>query len=1013
MIMRLRDFLRFLLIFFLLAPALFAAPALNGTIKVLAIRVEFKKDSAATTTGDGTFDLSSTSKNFTIDPPPHNRSYFSDHLLFLRNYFSKVSRNSLQIEGDVFPAEEDRAYRLDAPMTEYNPNSSQADIDKGLARLLRDALQKADEDPTIDFSQYDAFIVFHAGVGKDVDVGFDNTPQDIPSLFINRDFLQRTLGLDAIEVDNGQVRISNGIILPETESQEGLQLGLNGILAANFGSFLGLADLFSPETRQSGVGRFDLMDAGLFNGDGLLPALPSAWTRIDAGWERPQTVHVASDALLKSFPVLSDNPQRVYRIPINNSEYFLVENRYEGRQSLDSLQFELSKNRNDLASMREVLQTFFPDKARFSPRGVLTDIDNPDRGLPGSGILIWHIDESVIRQNRAANRINADPDHRGVDLEEADGSQDIGQIFDFLSGGAGSELGTALDFWYDGNSAPLFKNEFSDNSIPNSRSYANRAKSHIKIYQFSPRDSVMSFRVTFEINQTGYPTRVVPGNSEEITSLKTTDLDGDGSGELILTTSKNAVLWADKPGGARWNSSNNVLDSLSHPILPPPALFPLPDGNEGMVLTTSDGWVYGYEFNRTTLQIQELFPPVPTGIAITTFPIVEFNWLPGSSFPDNVQLDSSPNIYWGSADGTVSRLKYSDGQWVGPETVLTGQGAVVRLHFADPSQPIAVFSEQGKVSLPQGETAAAEDLFQPVGYEAVDVTRDGRFIEFLEQKYTTPENEVHAFESDPVVVNDAQNGTRYLISGNNRILLFNHNLTLTADYPVRLNTPDLAKPLTVAPLIGPMPGNAGSTTAGIIVTDPGGVIHGLDAAGKSLPDFPVALGDSIKVSPALLDIDGDGDTELAVATISGWLYVFDLPSDFGALPAAAVWRQAYGNEMNQNRFGLEGAGNNTGVGAGEMTSLLPARRAYNWPNPNKDNFTFIRYWLARSARVHIKIYDISGDLVQEIAGTGFPQTDNEVRWDLQSVQSGIYFARIEAEASGERAVRIIKIAVVK
>jgi len=315
--------------------------------------------------------------------------------------------------------------------------------------------------------------------------------------------------------------------------------------------------------------------------------------------------------------------------------------------------------------------------------------------------------------------------------------------------------------------------------------------------------------------------------------------------------------------------------------------------------------------------------------------------------------------------------------------------------------------------LPQGETVAAKDLFQPVGYEAVDVTRDGRFVEFLEQKYTAPENEVHAFESDPIAVNDAKNGTRYLISGNNRILLFNHNLTLISNYPVQLNTPDLPKPLTVSPLVGPLPGNAGSTTAGIIVTDPAGVVHGMDASGKSLPNFPIALGDSIKISPAILDIDGDGDSELAVATKSGWLYVFDLPSDFNALPSAALWLQAYGNEMNQNRFGLEGAVNNTGAGPIEVKSLLPARRAYNWPNPNKENYTFIRYWLARSARVRIKIYDVSGDLVQEIAGTGFPQTDNEVRWNLQSVQSGIYFARIEAEASGERAVRIIKIAVVK
>ncbi|NIT55800.1 MAG: hypothetical protein GWN00_06065, partial [Aliifodinibius sp.] len=329
-------------------------------------------------------------------------------------------------------------------------------------------------------------------------------------------------------------------ILPETESQQGIELGLNGMVVSNLGSQLGWLDLFSPVTRRSGVGRFSVMDAGLFNGDGLLPALPDAWTRIEAGWDTPFVIYQAQNDSRTVHGVLSNSGPRIYKLPINEREYFLVENRYAGKPNLDSLQFELGVDSGDFPSMKEVLKTYLDDAAVFSERGVLIDIDNFDRGLPGGGILIWHIDENIIDQNRAANRINASPDHRGVDVEEADGSQDIGQIFDFLSGGSGSEIGTALDLWYQGNSAPLYQqepaNEFSIESVPNSRSYYNRANSHIKLFNFSTKDSVMTFQVSVNLFQQYFPRKIDTDEYGKVTSLKAADLNDDDETELIVTT---------------------------------------------------------------------------------------------------------------------------------------------------------------------------------------------------------------------------------------------------------------------------------------------------------------------------------------------------------------------------------------------------------------------------------------------------------------------------------------------
>ncbi|MBN2365911.1 MAG: hypothetical protein EH225_07880, partial [Calditrichaeota bacterium] len=218
----------FLILFFLNG---YTLPVYSADLlRILAIRVEFVEDDATTTIGNGKFDLSEPSHLFQIDPPPHNRSYFEDHILFLSNYFKKVSKERLIISGDVFPLEETRAYQLDEPMTRYNPNRTPEENNRALAELFRDAIQKADQDSEIDFSRYDGFIIFHAGVGKDVDVGFDETPQDIPSLYITPDFLNTYLRSPGVSVDNGNVMVSGGILAPETESQEGIELGLNGIL---------------------------------------------------------------------------------------------------------------------------------------------------------------------------------------------------------------------------------------------------------------------------------------------------------------------------------------------------------------------------------------------------------------------------------------------------------------------------------------------------------------------------------------------------------------------------------------------------------------------------------------------------------------------------------------------------------------------------------------------------------------------------------------------------------------
>lgn len=57
--------------------------------------------------------------------------------------------------------------------------------------------------------------------------------------------------------------------------------------------------------------------------------------------------------------------------------------------------------------------------------------------------------------------------------------------------------------------------------------------------------------------------------------------------------------------------------------------------------------------------------------------------------------------------------------------------------------------------------------------------------------------------------------------------------------------------------------------------------------------------------------------------------------------------------------------------------------------------------------------DLSGELVATLPGTMISNSDNEVKWNVSEVQSGIYYGVIEAVIDGSKETKIIKIAVIK
>ena len=229
----------------------------SDTIDILAVMVQFQIDDDNGTTGDGRFILIAPTDSI-IDAPPHNRQYFNDHLTFVENYYRKASDGLMIVRSNVI----DTIYTLPNLMAAYSPQRNETNVK--VANLARDSWEQVDLSGRVaDFSQYDCFVVFHAGSGREVDLvsllGFDPTPRDIPSLFVGLNAFREFYGQNfpGILVNGGQDTITNSIVVPETENRTLptatgdvlLELSINGLLCASVGSFLGLPETAEPYGR--------------------------------------------------------------------------------------------------------------------------------------------------------------------------------------------------------------------------------------------------------------------------------------------------------------------------------------------------------------------------------------------------------------------------------------------------------------------------------------------------------------------------------------------------------------------------------------------------------------------------------------------------------------------------------------------------------------------------------------------------------------------------------------------
>ncbi len=230
-----------------------------------------------------------------------------------------------------------------------------------------DAVVAANNQTSVNFADYDnntdgvvdGVAIIHQGRGQE-ESGNTN------------DIWSHSWSLSAAGYSEGQRTFDEILVDAYTTMPEknGGSMGTIGVMCHEFGHNLGAPDFYDTDYetggQYNGTGNWDLMAGGSWNGNsGTKPAHPNAWIKNYFTWTDPPVLSSQGTVTLRNSAVYADAIR--YNTTTDN-EYFLCENRQ---------------------------QTGF------------------DAGIPGHGLIVYHVDGDFIEAHHYSNDINASA-HQGM-----------------------------------------------------------------------------------------------------------------------------------------------------------------------------------------------------------------------------------------------------------------------------------------------------------------------------------------------------------------------------------------------------------------------------------------------------------------------------------------------------------------------------------------------------------------------------------------------------------------------
>ncbi|MBU0475908.1 MAG: T9SS type A sorting domain-containing protein [Bacteroidetes bacterium] len=993
-------------------------------LKILAVMSDFQTDIDDATFGDGKFgSIYSEDYGKTIlDPLPHDKAYFENHFKFVQNYFAKVSNGILSVEYTVL----EDVLTVSKTMRNYTPPLDNLNDQAPLAEYIKEVWTLADQHySNVNFSDYDLFIILHAGVGKDISLpGSLGNERDLPSVYLNINSFQKVFGSDyeGISVNGGSFNIRNSAIMPETESREIsgydatqlIELTTNGLLAATIGSYLGLPDLYNTETGRSAIGRFGLMDGqSMFSFQGIFPPEPSAWEKMFLGWVTPTEISVGNHNLniVNKF-VANPTDTTLIKIPINSTEYYLIENRK--RDALqDGSKITYVSNGQTLTKTLDRDSENYIYYSVDTLEGVIVDVDEFDWALPGEdrkwkienfkdvGLIIWHIDEAIIDANYESNTINNDRYKRGVAIVEADGIRDIGEDFQTIFGELVIGEGTKEDTWYSSNPADYYENKFSYNTKPKAESNSG-VNSLITLSNFSDISNRTSFNLTFGseyidlIGNAGLP--INDTRFQWISSVS----NGNNSYLLVSSAEMTYLL----------NADGSISDTVSVGNMRKPTVVE----NNGLInlFSVSFGKFQLTQFTETgkdTISITDneaLFStsPIIYSVSGDVFEIL-LGTMTGKINKYYVNVGSSKSIQ------LVDSKDIFPSKYISKIAVLGNDYAAISINkfwsseLSDGAINISYLPES--LVLTRNINGDLKSIVKLADNNFATIVGNEVSYHKLNALYVTAIEELGNFDFPKVddfipsqvypniILADLKNdGSNYIIQNNGAYLeAFNLTGAEASNFPIQdeYKTNFISSPLAVDL-------NNDNAADIITFTEDGDILAVDGITGKVIDGFPISSG---KIATVPIVFTENGRTALGVVTENNNFMSWNISQHDGK----KFWTEENGNASNTSSVVAASSSE-------KIAEFFPQSKAYNWPNPVYNGFTNIRYYVSEDSKAVVTIFDLAGDLVAKLSSNGIGGHENEIVWNVKDIQSGVYFAHLEVTSnSGKTDTKIIKIAVIK
>ena len=1011
---------------------LFGASPGTDTIRIALLRVEFESvpDPAKITGGTGRFMLEDERGTVFIDPPPHDRNYFSKHLEALAYYYDGMSYGRLVIESEVFPLADDGAYVL-PDVGNYNTGGETYTWTwEELEAFFTDAVMAADQDPDLDFADFDAVVIAHAGSDWQNDI-YGDSPYDIPSFFISL--------AGSITVDDS-LYIVDGSVVPETGSQDGFYNGINGVLAHEVGHQLGLPDLYDTFIGGSVIGYWDLMDFGsgvgivlqdpvtedAFYVTGIVPGPLSVWSRTFLGWLEPDTVYAGGRFELEAIDVQGTSPGKEGLIvPIHSYEYYMIENR---QCDLDG----------------DGVGYLLRDPSEDSTGVIIGPVDwDSNRNyefafaLPGCGLLIFRVDQVMVDYGNPWDIVNAYPERRGVRIMEADGTWDLGDYNSFYF------LGSYYDPFFSGGGG---NNRFADDTYP--RSVSNTGCSaHIEVNDISESRMVMDFEVSIPWTKKRFPIALSDSLRYGVTSVLVFDVDGDGSDE-IGAFSKRAE-WVDTLGTV-FEPADIYLcefDGDSGPRVVPgwPRRIHGTEASEILAADLDGDGIYeiiaGDDTDRLYAFEIDGTPYFSNSDTNGAFRVLEGGLNGAPVAYDIVDGVGGEEILVGTGDGLMALSGASrsgaeivdvilrDGgssqpavgdflpRLAGDEIVVYREGAIEVIHPL--LEEMLVFFPVSTDLAPGDVVVALADLDRAPGdaFEVILAGMNGTIwvLNYLgDQLPGWGRRITEGFAGPPaiadvdgdgyldIVISDLEYKTYVLDHGGARLRgwpQYGHGCGLPA-WDAGFYPADTTVPVAPAVLID-------------IDGDPGiEVVQGSrfecviawDDDGERAPGYPYTFGGA-SASMAFGDIDGDGKGEFVAGGGEGFLYAFTGAYDQPTV-SASPWRASYGGRARNCVYPPELMPEQPVPG----TELLVTHSFHAFPNPADHDAVTFSFDTETGGTAMVEIYDITGLRVKSTPRfAAVSRTEYTV--DISDLASGVYVCRLYVEGDGGESTETFKLAV--